>query len=54
MKNTITVRIPIISKHHCCCDRKKYQPRKKWCKQWNKATNDCALECEPKPEWEKK
>jgi len=53
MKNTMTVSIPIIRKHHCCMDCKKYQPRKKWCKQWDKPINDCALECQPKPEWEK-
>jgi len=53
MKNTMTVKIPIISKHHCCSDCKKYQHKKSWCKQWNKSINDCALGCKPKPEWEK-
>jgi hypothetical protein len=50
---TLTLEIPIISKHHCCSACKNYQPRKGWCKFNKKLIEDCGLECKPKPEWEK-
>jgi hypothetical protein len=51
MSDTIEISIPLINKHHCCndCTKKKG----KMCLQWDKPTCDIALECEPKPEWEK-
>jgi hypothetical protein len=53
MGNTVEVSIPLINKHHSCSCCIKFQPEKRFCKQWNKPTNDCGLECKPKPEWEK-
>jgi len=49
----VTVEIPLVKKHHCCSDCKKFQPRKRWCKHFDKSITDCALKCKPKPEWEK-
>jgi predicted amidophosphoribosyltransferase len=53
MRETMTIKTPLIEKHHFCPDCIKKHPKKKWCKQWNKPIKDVALECEPKPEWER-